>query len=323
MLTEKRDAAGGGKLGPFFMAMVMSAALAACGGGGGGDGESDEGLSPPASEPIPVTHEQPTLELTAGNSQHAAAHAYVALKALGEWVPHFVFLISEVTPQQPTQRIACGGGWFDVTLTDKDRDGKVSAGDTIVTESPSCESLPFGKGTMDVTILSARDGEPTAARILIKDAVYNHLRSYGDLRPVLNGTVTLRDFRTDSVLLQSEGTVTLQTEGTQQLGLTNIALAGAQGAWGFEVAGAMDVSFATRLIDNRRAQFDIENLVSINNAQNGSPFPGAIRLTGTGAAKIRARGPDRINFVVDSDLNGDGAYEQNVTMEADQFFQAW
>lgn len=184
----------------FPLALAAAAVLAACGGGGDGD-------ATPASTPVInpsnfVAAAQPLVQSVDGMD--------TVLRVLNL----FVLQGPDRTPPQPLFACnAAGTQTLTSVLTDADRNGVISAGDTVRVTSNGCGNLT---GSVDIRLNSYAVSAATAP-----------------YREQTTLTLTFNNFGSAGALLQGSAQMTVdfsETQGTANLTLAGASLLDAAGA---------------------------------------------------------------------------------------------
>lgn len=306
---------------PVSVALSASLFLSACGGGG----SSSAGTG--TTDSLPVTHGAATLQVSSTNAQHVLAHSYVALKALHSFARNFPFILqfSGASPAKPAAVYPCGIGQIDVTFTDNDHDGTVSAGDTIRYVSQTC-GFPSSNdgGTVLQTVLSTDGNGISSSRLEIASNGYDELFTYGVL-PKFSGTFTFARFQGSGYLLQATTEVSMQVSSSASLTLQNAAVA-VLPATGYNpnAVGSMDVMLNTPLVAGLRVQVETRgHPLTLLDIENEAPTPGQLYVAGTGGTTASLQGvPDISTFRVEADTSGSGRANVSATLDAATFFSA-
>jgi hypothetical protein len=143
--------------------VVLSVLLAGCGGGGGGDSPA-----PTPNEPSPAADRTRPLALTTTNMADAAT----LLPGMGELTLTLAQYSADLTQRfassgaSATRDETCpNGGLLTLNLTDRDSDGRVSAGDSVIADLRDCGVPLVGEvlnGRISIDLVAAT-GLPTGS----------------------------------------------------------------------------------------------------------------------------------------------------------------
>lgn len=310
-----------------WVACATVAALAACGGGGsagngGGavivDADGNASTDRSGYPALTVVHNPATATLDASNVNQAAGYAHVSTKTLNGLIQTALGAAQDVSVAKPTYGYACSGGSVQVRYVDADGNGRTSLSDRIEMVSTTCPASAMRNGTLTMVISRIDGNAVTGLDLTFQGAEFGILAySYG-ITPMVDGRFQLRDSRSDNLLVTNAGAVALTLKpGLQQMSLANVNLEYVGASLPTLAAtGGLDLVFASGPQAGKRWQLDIVGQIANVNSSysNMPPAPGALLVKAAGNRSAKLYGANQggqMVFKLDSDLDGDGTYENS------------
>lgn len=275
--------------------MLVATVVSACGGGGGGGSGSEDRDGSNASPPPPPAPAEVLAPISLQNSQESVAtildgvdHAIAAVEVSR--------LTLDVVQSRKSQLLVCGvGSAYEVTATliDVDGNGRLSAGDRIVSESMICDGSNHDQ-TLDISAVDA-NGNPS-------------------------GTVSFESSKDGVVVVTGQSGFAIDRSGeTTALNIRNLSFSFFDGLSNHQFAeiavdkdvyanSLYEIDFSGR-IDSEAlgGRIRFETRETLSGQQEAFPLHGEIKLTGEASQVFlrSRRGADTSEFAFDSVTESD------------------